>query len=85
MPKEFINDLKAMNGGRPVLSGEVPREAAAPVTNSERALPAPTSPRTASGNARAQNARPQAARPQQAAVRAPEPAAQAAPSYAAVQ
>jgi hypothetical protein len=82
MPKDFINDLKAMNGGRPVLSGEAPREAAAPVTNSERAQAAPSSPRAASGNARAQNARPQTARPQQAAVRAPE---QAAPCDAAVQ
>jgi hypothetical protein len=86
MPKDFINDLKAMNGGRPVLSGEAPREAAAPVTNSERAQAAPAHPRAASGNARTQNARPQTARPQQAAVRAPEPAAgQGAPSYAAVQ
>jgi hypothetical protein len=85
MPKDFINDLKAMNGGRPVLSGEAPREAAAPVTNSERAQAAPSHPRAASGNARAQNPRPQTARPQQAAVRAPEPVAQAAPSYAAVQ
>jgi hypothetical protein len=91
MPKEYINSLKAMNGGRPALSGEITREAAASTPNPGRqhAAAASSDAQQSSAAPKAIGSRPRAAsgsaRPQQAASRTPEPAAQAAPSFAAVQ
>lgn len=89
MPKEFINDLKTMNGGRPVLSGQVPREAAAELTpSSDRAQAAPSGTPEAAPAPRANGSRPRAAsngRPQHAAARTPDPVTRATPSYAGVQ
>jgi hypothetical protein len=90
MPKEYINELKSMNGGRQALSGGVTREAAASTPNSEqqRTAAASSGAQQTSAAPKANGSRPRAAsgsaRPQRA-VRAPEPAAQAAPAFAAVQ
>jgi hypothetical protein len=89
MPKDFINNLKSMNGGRPVLSGEITREAAVSTSNSGRVQAEASEAQQASPAPKANGSRPRAAsgnaRPQHAAVRVPEPAAQATPSYAGVQ
>src|SRR5205807_9207688 len=86
MPKDYINGLKAMNGGRPALSGDVTREAAAstPSSGTQQTSAAPTSaaPKANGSRSRAASSN---ARPQHAAARAPELTAPAAPSFAAVQ
>jgi hypothetical protein len=95
MPKDFINELKAMNNGRAVMSGQITREAAfeggvpdgsphapkatALSTGSPSASAAPAAPRANGSRARPAYA---AARPQQAA--APAPEGTQASSYAAV-
>ena len=63
MPKEYINELRAMNGGRKELSGPVREASSAHNTQETAAVPAPK-PRQAAGN-----------RPQQAGV-ARQPRAQ---------
>jgi hypothetical protein len=73
MPKEYINELKAMNGGRKELSGPV-REASVP--RAQEAAVASPKPRQASGT-----------RPQQASAGRPQPVVQpsAGATYGSVQ
>jgi hypothetical protein len=65
MPKEYINELRAMNGGRKELSGPV-REAASAIHAQEAAAPSPK-PRQAAGT-----------RPQHASTARPQPVVQPA-------
>jgi hypothetical protein len=74
MPKEYINELKAMNGGRNQLSGPV--QEASSTRSHDSVASSPPKPRQQTAGTRARHA---------AVSARPQPPAQSAGSYAGVQ